>query len=82
MDFGVTDDCDYDYTSVHFEGKLTLLTDSAEKRHALEILVNQISNRPEEKLAKVKPEKLEKTAFGRIDISYMSGKKHLTQPKA
>lgn len=81
LDFGVTDECDYAYTSVHFQGKLTLISDPAEKRHALETLVRQTSNHPEEKLAKVKPEKLEKTTMGRIDIAYMSGKKHQAPPK-
>ncbi|MCW3996499.1 MAG: pyridoxamine 5'-phosphate oxidase family protein [Candidatus Bathyarchaeota archaeon] len=76
LDYGVTDECDYAYRSVHFSGKLCLVTDLAEKKHALEVLVRQSSNRPEEKLAKVKPEKIEKTTMGRIDISYMSGKKH------
>jgi nitroimidazol reductase NimA-like FMN-containing flavoprotein (pyridoxamine 5'-phosphate oxidase superfamily) len=76
LDFGVTDECDYAYTSVHFQGTLCLITDPAEKRHALETLVRQTSNHPEEKLAKVKPEKLLKTTMGRIDIVYVSGKKH------
>ncbi len=76
LDYGVTDECDYAYTSVHFAGRLTLITDAAEKQHALETLVRQTSRAPEEKLAKVKPEKVAKTTFGRIDISYLSGKKH------
>ncbi len=81
LDFGVTDECDYAYSSVHFQGKLTLITDIAEKRHALETLVRQTSNRPEEKLVKVNPEKLAKTTMGRIDITYMTGKKHQAPPK-
>jgi nitroimidazol reductase NimA-like FMN-containing flavoprotein (pyridoxamine 5'-phosphate oxidase superfamily) len=81
LDYGVNDECDYAYTSVHFSGKLFLLTEAEEKRHALETLVRQTSKTPEEKLAKVKPEKLEKTTIGRIDITYMSGKKHQTPPK-
>lgn len=81
LDYGVTDECDYAYTSVHFSGKFVLLTDSKEKWHALETLVRQTSNAPEEKLAKVKPEKLSKTTIGRIDITYMSGKKHEIPPK-
>ncbi len=76
-DFGITDDCDYAYSSVHFQGTLRFITDIAEKRSALETLVRQSSNRPDEKLAKIKPEKLDKTTFGRIDIAYMSGKKHV-----
>ncbi len=76
LDFGVTEECDYAYTSVQFSGKLTLITDLAEKRHAMEILVRQVSLNPEEKLAKIKPEKLASTTMGKIEISYMSGKKH------
>jgi len=75
-DYGVTEECDYAYTSVHFSGKLVLISDLAEKRRALEVLVRQVSLNPEVKLANVKLEKLEKTTMGRIDISYMSGKKH------
>ena len=42
----------------------------------LKCLVRQVSINPEARLAKIKPEKLEKTTMGRIDIDYMSGKKH------
>ncbi len=78
LDFGVTDECDYAYTSVHFSGKMHLIGDLAEKKHAIEVLVRQVSLNPEAKLAKIKPEKLDKTTIGRIDIDYVSGKKHLS----
>jgi uncharacterized protein len=81
LDYGVTDECDYSYTSVHFSGKLVIISDLEEKKHALETLVRQTSRTPEEKLAKVKPEKLAKTTMGRIDITYISGKKHQGPPK-
>jgi nitroimidazol reductase NimA-like FMN-containing flavoprotein (pyridoxamine 5'-phosphate oxidase superfamily) len=76
LDYGVTDECDYAYTSVHFKGTVTLIEDLSEKRHAIEVLVRQISENPEAKLAKIKLEKLAKTTMGRIDISCMTGKKH------
>jgi uncharacterized protein len=76
LDFGVTDECDYDYTSVHFQGKFSLITNCTEKKHAMETLVRQVALHPESKLAKIKPEKLDKTTMGKIIISYMSGKKH------
>jgi uncharacterized protein len=82
LDFGVTDECDYAYTSVHFQGILSLIIDPAEKQHAMDVLVRQVSDHPEEKLAKIKPEKLVKTTMGRIDIAYLSGKKHVAPPKA
>jgi nitroimidazol reductase NimA-like FMN-containing flavoprotein (pyridoxamine 5'-phosphate oxidase superfamily) len=81
LDFGVTDECDYAYTSVNFSGKMHLIDDLDEKQHGIEVLVRQVSLNPEAKLAKIKPEKLEKTTMGRIDITYMSGKKHLN-PKS
>jgi uncharacterized protein len=79
LDFGVTADCDYAYTSVHFSGELSLVVDSAEKVRAMEVLVRQVSSNPEEKLAKIRPEKLVSTIIGKIDITYLSGKKHQTK---
>jgi nitroimidazol reductase NimA-like FMN-containing flavoprotein (pyridoxamine 5'-phosphate oxidase superfamily) len=76
QDYGVTDECDYAYCSVHFSGKISLVDDLGEKQHAIEVLVRQLSANPEEKLAQIKPEKLAKTAIGRIDISFMTGKQH------
>jgi nitroimidazol reductase NimA-like FMN-containing flavoprotein (pyridoxamine 5'-phosphate oxidase superfamily) len=76
LDFGVTNECDYAYTSVHFQGKMSLIEDLSEKQHAMQVLVRQVSLRPEEKLSKIKSEKLNKTTMGRIDITHMSGKKH------
>jgi nitroimidazol reductase NimA-like FMN-containing flavoprotein (pyridoxamine 5'-phosphate oxidase superfamily) len=76
LDYGVTDECDYAYTSVHFSGKIHLIDDLKEKQRAIEVLVGQVSLNPEVKLAKIRPEKLEKTTMARIDIDYMTGKKH------
>ena len=69
------------YTSVQFSGRMFLVEDLGEKQHAMEVLVRQVSLSPEEKLSKIKPEKLAKTTMGRIDINYLSGKKHQS-PKA
>jgi uncharacterized protein len=79
LDFGVTEECDYAYTSVHFQGKLTLITDAAEKKHAMQILVRQVSLNPEAKLAQIKPEKLSSLTMGKIDITYLSGKSTMRQ---
>jgi nitroimidazol reductase NimA-like FMN-containing flavoprotein (pyridoxamine 5'-phosphate oxidase superfamily) len=77
LDYGVTDECDYAYTSVHFSGRLFLISDLKEKQHAIEIMVRQLSPNPEAKLAKIKPEKLGMTTMGRIDIECLTGKQHL-----
>ena len=76
LDFGVTDECDYAYTSVHFRGKVSIIEDLSEKQYAIEVMVRQLSEKPDEKIAEIKPEKLAKTTMGRIDLNYMSGKKH------
>jgi nitroimidazol reductase NimA-like FMN-containing flavoprotein (pyridoxamine 5'-phosphate oxidase superfamily) len=76
LDYGVTDECDYAYTSVHFKGTVMLIEDLGEKCHAMEVMVRQLSEQPEAKLAKIKPEKLARTTMGRIDLSYMTGKRH------
>ncbi len=80
LNFGVTDECDYAYTSVHFQGTISLISDSAEKRHALEVIVRQVTLNPESKLAKIKPEKIDKTTMFKIEITYISGKKRQATP--
>jgi len=77
QDYGVTDECDYAYKSVHFSGRLFMICDLSEKQHAMEAMVRQLSPNPEAKLSKIKPEKLATTAMGRIDIEGMTGKQHL-----
>jgi nitroimidazol reductase NimA-like FMN-containing flavoprotein (pyridoxamine 5'-phosphate oxidase superfamily) len=77
LDYGVTEECDYAYTSVHFSGTFSIISEQKEKQHAIEIMVRQLSANPKDKLSKIKPEKLGKTTMGRIDIAYVSGKQHL-----
>ncbi len=76
LDFGVTDECDYAYVSVHFSGKYYAVLDLKEKQHAIEVLLRQLSANPEERLARIKPEKLAATTIGKISLQYLSGKKH------
>jgi uncharacterized protein len=80
QDYGLTDDCDYAYTSVHFSGTISIVDNLDEKKHAMSVLVRQLSRRPDEKLATIRSEKLAKTTICRIDIDYMTGKQH-PQPK-
>jgi uncharacterized protein len=81
QDFGVTEECDYAYTSVMFSGLWSFVEELGEKQHAMQVLVRQISVNPEDKLARIKLEKLANKTMGRIDITYMSGKKH-QKPKS
>lgn len=76
QDYGVTNECDYAYTSVHFKGIASIVDDLAEKKHGMKVMVHQLSSNPEEKLSKIKISKLASTNMLRIDISFMTGKKH------
>ncbi len=37
LDYGVTDEYDYTYTSVHFRGKVSMIRDLGEKPHTIEV---------------------------------------------
>ncbi len=77
QEFRVVDECDDAYASLHFSGRLSIVDDPVEKWHGLEVLVRQVSPTPEVKLAKIRPERLVKTTICRIDVEFMSGKRHL-----
>jgi len=67
--------CTHLYASVHFSGKVTLLQSKDEKCRALEYMIRQLNRDPEPVIEKLDLEKVDRTAVGRIDIEYMSGKK-------
>jgi len=67
--------CTHLYASVHFSGKVTMLSDIAEKRAALECMIRQLDNDPEKLIAQLDDGRVKKTVVGRIDVDYMSGKK-------
>jgi len=75
VNYHVKGECDYTYTCVHFSGKVTLIDDVDEKYRALVCMIRQLSEDPEEKIAKLKLEKLKETGIGRIDVDCLTGKK-------
>ncbi|MFB0557767.1 MAG: pyridoxamine 5'-phosphate oxidase family protein [Candidatus Bathyarchaeia archaeon] len=68
-------ECNHLYASVMFSGKVTLLENRDEKWDALAIMTRQLDSDPKKLIATRKPESLENTVVGRIDIDYMTGKK-------
>ncbi len=68
-------ECNHLFSSVMFSGKVTLLENRDEKWDALAIMTRQLDSDPERLIATRKPESLENTVVGRIDIEYMTGKK-------
>lgn len=78
LDYGVSQDttgCTNLYASVHFSGRVTLLDDFEEKGRAMKCMMNQLVKNPETAIADMELDRLMNTVVGRIDISYMSGKK-------
>ncbi len=76
IDYGYAEgQCNHLYASVHFQGKINLLTKLEDKQKAIECMIRQLEKNPDPLLAKLKTERLQKTVFGRISITYLSGKK-------
>ncbi len=68
--------CDQLYATTQFMGTVTFIEDIAEKRHALETMIKQQEQIPEKVIKDQITEKsVKKVNIGRIDISYLSGKK-------
>jgi len=76
LDHGYSEgNCTHLYASVHFSGKITFLQNLEEKHRAITCMMRRLDSDPESLIAQLNPERLNKTAIGRIDIEYMSGKK-------
>jgi len=59
-----------------FRGTVSFIVDANERRHALEVMIKQLEQNPEQVMKKQITEKsLKRVNIGRIDIDYMSGKK-------
>ncbi len=68
--------CDHLYATTQFMGKVTFVEEMAEKRHALEVMIEGLEGEPDKvKAAQITDESVRRVRIGRIDITYMSGKK-------
>jgi nitroimidazol reductase NimA-like FMN-containing flavoprotein (pyridoxamine 5'-phosphate oxidase superfamily) len=70
------EECNHFFATTQFRGKVTFLRTIKEKQQAAELMIKQLNKKPNKMLTATTPEKLKTTTFGRIDIEYMSGKKH------
>ncbi len=76
LDYGYSQgECDHLYASVHFLGKITLLSDLAEKQVAAECMMKQLDDKPESLISKLTSDRLTNVVMGRIDIQQLTGKK-------
>jgi nitroimidazol reductase NimA-like FMN-containing flavoprotein (pyridoxamine 5'-phosphate oxidase superfamily) len=69
------EECSHVYASVQFYGRVTFLESSEEKMHAFRVMAGQLDDDPEARTSGIKPESLDNTIVGRIDIEHMTGKK-------
>jgi len=75
--------CDYDYRSVHFYGKATLVTDIVEKRKSLDLMIEKLEKNPEEaKKRFIGQSSLMNVMIFRIDIESMTGKMRVPSTSA
>ncbi|UJG41386.1 MAG: pyridoxamine 5'-phosphate oxidase family protein [Candidatus Heimdallarchaeum aukensis] len=78
LDFGYLEgECDHNYASVHFQSNVTFIEEFEEKKKALELLIEKFEKEPEKKNKEYLTEKsIINVKIGKINISYMSGKKN------
>ena len=68
--------CDHLYRTAQFRGRVSFVEDSAEKEHALGIMIRQLDEHPGTIIEKqVTPHSISRINIGRIDIERMTGKK-------
>ena len=68
--------CDHLYATAQFMGTVTFLEDFAEKQHALQIMIKQQESIPVKVIEKqITNESVKNVNIGKIEITYLSGKK-------
>lgn len=68
--------CDHLYATTQFRGRVTFISNKAEKEHALKVMIRDIDDDPDKVISEQITEKsVKRVNIGRIDIDYMSGKK-------
>jgi len=68
--------CDQLYATAQFRGTISFVESIGEKQHALETMIRHQESSPEKVMKKqISKKSLQKVTIGRIDITYLSGKK-------
>lgn len=68
--------CDHLYETAQFKGRVVFLDDPAEKRHALQMMIQKNEGKPEAVIKdQVTDESVSHVSIGRIDIELLSGKR-------
>ena len=68
--------CDHLYKTVQFHGRVSFVSDQAEKEHALRVMIRHLDDDPETVIKnQITPHSTGRILVGRIDIDHMTGKK-------
>ncbi|MHA2378911.1 MAG: pyridoxamine 5'-phosphate oxidase family protein [Candidatus Thorarchaeota archaeon] len=68
--------CDHLYATTQFRGRVTFITDTKEKEHALTVMIHGIDDDPAKVISEqITKKSVKRVNICRIDIDYMSGKK-------
>jgi hypothetical protein len=68
--------CDHLFKTTQFYGKVTFVEDLEEKEQALRLMIKKLDKNPDSVIKQqITAESLRRVLIGRIDISFMSGKK-------
>ena len=73
-------ECEHHYESVQFEGKVSFVEGKNEKHKAIKFLIEQLEDEPDKVLDnhfKTSLERLNKIKMGKIDITFLSGKRNI-----
>jgi uncharacterized protein len=68
--------CDHLYRTAQFSGRVSFISDQAEKEHAIRVMIRQLDEDPETVIRnQITPHSTGRILIGCIDIDHMSGKK-------
>lgn len=74
-------ECDQEYRTVMFRGKVRFVNSMREKKHALELMIDRLSSRPARVKDSLTDASLDKVAICRIDLLEMTGKECLSKKR-
>jgi len=69
--------CDHAFRTVHFRGTVTFLADEADRRKAIEVMIDHLESHPDEVKARFStPESLAKAALVKVQVQEMTAKRN------
>jgi nitroimidazol reductase NimA-like FMN-containing flavoprotein (pyridoxamine 5'-phosphate oxidase superfamily) len=77
----VEGECDQEYRTVMFRGRVRFVKGVQEKKHVLDLMIDRLASRPAPVKKSLTDASLDKVAICRIDLLEMTGKESLAKKK-